>query len=312
MNWVARILRDAVPWRSIPCSWNGKPGRPNTPVLVAGSTATDRTTRRLAVAVASLPFGAIVLPGLDRDLDEQAWNSIADPEEPAYGHPQYSMRRLLAELGRHRDTVRPWMDRPVPRPARTRFLGQALRPAPVTEAWRREAARYEEIAEEAMRGVELIEAASADEEAAVIALALREAAATPGVRAAFVTEDNELRQRVMARCDRWSFRPGDNRGTSLAATSYGRFALQAARVALAPPDLAVLFGLLKDPHCRAGSERKRHARHTSHAERILRRETAQLPGMAGLRESLRLWSAGSDNRTAPGGRAARLACGPRG
>ncbi len=274
--------------------WKTRP--PEYPVLVAGSTATDRTTRRLAIAVASLPFGAIVLPGLDKDLDEQAWDSIVDPEEPSHGHPQYSMRRLLEELGSRRNTVRTWVNQPAPRPARTQFLGQALRPAPVTEAWRREAARYEDISEEAMRGVELIEAASADEEAAVIALALREAVTTPGIRAAFVTEDNELRQRVMARCERWSFRPSDNRGTSLAATSYGRFALQAARVALEPPDLAVLFGLLKNPHCRAGSGRNLHAHNTSSAERILRRNSAQLPGMAGLGESLRQWAAGSDNR----------------
>ena len=276
--------------------WQARP--PRHPVLVAGSTATDATSRRFVAAVANLPHGAIVLPGLDKELDDDAWNSVADPEEPAPGHPQYSMRRLLDALEFDRGAVGPWLPDPPPRPARTRFLAQALRPAPVTEAWRREAEEYDAIAMEAMRGVELIEAASADEEAAAIAVALREAADTPGLRAAFVTEDNELRQRVMAKCERWSLRPDDRRGTSLAATPYGRFALETARVALGPPDLATLFGLLKDLHVRAGSQREAHERCASLAERILRGTSAQLPGIDGVREAVQLWAGYGETRTA--------------
>ncbi len=274
--------------------WETRP--PDHPVLVAGSTATDATTRRFAAAVARLPLGAVVLPGLDQSLDDEAWNSVADPAEPAPGHPQYSMRRLLDLLGIDRGAVRLWSAIASHRPARTRFLGQALRPAPVTEAWRRDADAFDAIAEDAMRGVELIEAASADEEAAAIALALREAVATPGVRAVFVTEDNELRQRVAAKCERWAFRPVDRRGTSLAATPYGRFALQTARVALGAPDLAALFGLFKDPHCRAGRNRDRHLHCTRRAEEIVRGRTAQLPGIAGVADAIRQWGAGRETR----------------
>ena len=274
--------------------WRAHP--PEYPVLVAGSTATDATSRGFATAVAGLPLGAIVLPGLDQELDGPAWDSIADPEEPAPGHPQYSMRKLLEHLGVSRADVLPWVPEAPPRPARTRLLGQALRPAPVTEAWRRDADAYDAIAPEAMRGVELVEAASADEEAAAIALALREAAATPGLRAALVTEDNELRQRVMAKCARWSLHPADHRGTSLAATPYGRFAVQAARISLGPPDLPALFGLIKDPHCHAG-RREGHERRVFQAERIVRSDIAQLPGIAGVREAIRDWAERQAGRT---------------
>ena len=276
--------------------WEARP--PSHPVLVAGSTATDATSRRFAAAVTRLPLGAVVLPGLDQSLDDEAWNSIADPAEPAPGHPQYSMRRLLDLLGIDRGDVRPWSDTASPRPARTRFLGQALRPAPVTEAWRRDAGAFDDIALDAMRGVELIEAASADEEAAAIALVLREAAATSGIRAVLVTEDNELRQRVVAKCERWAFRPVDRRGTSLAATPYGRFAVQTAQVALGVPDLAALFGLLKDPHYSAGRQRDSHLYLSRRAEQIVRERSAQLPGIAGVRDAVRRWSEKGEARAA--------------
>ena len=266
-------------------AWRESP--PADPVLVAGSTATDATTRRLAAAVARLPLGAVILPGLDQELDEAAWTAIADPAEAAPGHPQHAMLRLLGELGLDRRQVRPWVADPPPRAARTRLLGQALRPALVTEAWSREAAGLDTLAGDAMRAVELVEAAGPDEEAAAIALTLGEAAATEGLQAAFVTEDDELRRRVLARCQRWSLQPRDHRGLLLAGTPYGRFALQAARVALGPPDLPALFGLLKDPHVRAGDGRPAHRRRLSAVERQLRREAGQPPGMDGLRQTLR-------------------------
>ena len=51
------------------------------PVIVAGSTGTQRPTARLIAAVAHLPRGAVVLPGLDRDLDEAGWAAIG-PTDP--------------------------------------------------------------------------------------------------------------------------------------------------------------------------------------------------------------------------------------
>ncbi len=295
----ARGLEDSARCRALAVDlllrhWERHP--PRYPVLVAGSTATDATARRFAVAVAGLPLGAVVLPGLDLDLDDSAWDAVDDPLDPSPGHPQYAMRRLLDSIGVDRQAVLPWSEEASPVPERTRFLGQALRPAPVTEAWRRDAEDFDAIAEEAMRGVELIEAASADEEASAVALVLREAAETPDLRAVFVTEDVSLRQRVLAKCERWRFRPADRRGTGLAMTPYGRFAIQAARVALTPPDSAALLGLIKDPHCRTGRPRERHERCAARVERILRAETARLPGLAGLREAVREWGVARPDR----------------
>ena len=46
------------------------------PVIAAGSTGSMPATAKFLHAVASLPQGAVVLPGLDTDLDDDAWQSI--------------------------------------------------------------------------------------------------------------------------------------------------------------------------------------------------------------------------------------------
>src|SRR5215831_10437498 len=47
------------------------------PVIAAGSTGSMPATAKLLATIARLPHGAVVLPGLDTDLDDDAWNAIA-------------------------------------------------------------------------------------------------------------------------------------------------------------------------------------------------------------------------------------------
>ena len=46
------------------------------PVIAAGSTGSMPTTAKFLHAIARLPQGAVVLPGLDTDLDDEAWHLI--------------------------------------------------------------------------------------------------------------------------------------------------------------------------------------------------------------------------------------------
>src|SRR5215472_19334294 len=48
-------------------------GQSDAPVIVAGSTGSIPATAELIAAIARLPHGAVVLPGLDTDLDEDSW-----------------------------------------------------------------------------------------------------------------------------------------------------------------------------------------------------------------------------------------------
>src|SRR5437016_14027641 len=75
------------------------------PVIAAGSTGSMPATAALLSAIAALPNGALVLPGLDTELDRKSWECIggrggrAEPGHeaaaPAAGHPQFAMHILL-------------------------------------------------------------------------------------------------------------------------------------------------------------------------------------------------------------------------
>src|SRR5438105_13139744 len=86
---------------------------PHGPVIAAGSTGSMPATAKFLLAVASLPHGAVVLPGLDTDLDDDAWRSIGGVrdalgkfvEHPASNHPQYAMHTLLQRFGIKRSDV---------------------------------------------------------------------------------------------------------------------------------------------------------------------------------------------------------------
>ena len=47
------------------------------PVIAAGSTGSIPATAELIATIARLPHGAVVLPGLDTDLDEESWRLIS-------------------------------------------------------------------------------------------------------------------------------------------------------------------------------------------------------------------------------------------
>jgi ATP-dependent helicase/nuclease subunit B len=99
------------------------------PVIVAGSTGSIPATADLIATVARLPHGAVVLPGLDTDLDEHSWRLIAGNEKTgiaaAPGHPQFAMAALLSRIGIGRDAVALL----APARGRERLISEALRPA---------------------------------------------------------------------------------------------------------------------------------------------------------------------------------------
>ncbi len=55
--------------------WQEAP--PATPIIAAGSTGSVPATADLLRAVAGLPHGVVILPGLDHSLDEASWRTLA-------------------------------------------------------------------------------------------------------------------------------------------------------------------------------------------------------------------------------------------
>ncbi|MBI3701314.1 MAG: double-strand break repair protein AddB [Afipia sp.] len=233
------------------------------PVIAAGSTGSMPATAMFLNAVARLPNGAVILPGLDTSLDEDDWQSIGGASDgngkysasPAWSHPQFAMHHLLTRVfGLKRSSVIP-LGVPVPN-GREVLASEAMRPASSSAKWHsrlRESDIATRIAT-GMNNLAVIEAANPEMEALAIAVAMREAhhCKTP---VALVTPDRALARRVMAALGRWSLNFDDSGGDSLTDTPAGIFARLAAQTIaeeFAPP---TLLALLKHPLLRLGSER---------------------------------------------------------
>lgn len=221
---------------------------PNGMVIAAGSTGSIPATAELMRVIASLPRGAVVLPGLDRALDETSWREL-DP-----GHPQFGLKQLLERIDVARARVQDWNE--AREGGRERALREVLRPAPTTDAWRNLVERGE--ASEIARGLEglaLIEAGDPAEEALVVALILREALEDKGKSAALVTLDRTLARRVASELARWNVEVDDSAGRPLSNTPPGTFLsllAEAADAAFAP---VPLLAFLKHPLCTFGQDR---------------------------------------------------------
>jgi ATP-dependent helicase/nuclease subunit B len=209
-------------------------------VIATGSTGSIPATGELLKAIAHLENGMIVLPGLDRELDEESWSDL-DP-----GHPQYGMKQLLGRIGAARADVGDWSDAE-PLRAREHLLREALRPAPTTDAWRAVAEHGAEIIAHGLEDLSLIDAADPAEEAAIIALALREALEIPKRTAALVTPDRALARRVAAEMERWNIAIDDSAGKPLAHTPPGTFLCLLAEAVDSKFAPAQLLALLKHP-----------------------------------------------------------------
>ena len=224
-------------------------------VVAAGISGSSPAIVRLLAAIARLPRGILVLPGLDMDMSEAGegrWAAIRCGEEglrDSEEHPQFALKLLLARLGFERADVRDWArdwgvagagDGPA---VRTRRVSEAMAPADAADGW------HEALPEDGagFEAVSAVEAATPSEEAQVIALALREALTVPERTAALVTPDRALARRVAAHCRRWGIMVDDSAGTPLRLTPPGALAtamVEAMAQGFAP---VALLAVLKHP-----------------------------------------------------------------
>jgi len=252
---------------------------PKAPVIAAGTTGSIPATADLLGVIAGLENGAIVLPGLDRDLDDESWAKLDE------GHAQFGMKQLLERIGLERREVRDWS--PVTaNGARAKLLRETLRPAPTTDAWRAIAAGGADEIARGLDGISLIEASHPGEEATAIGLILRQVLDAPRQTAALVTPDRNLARRVAAELGRWSITIDDSAGRPLINTPPGTFLsllVDAARDEFAPVSL---LALLKHPLAAGGQEPGEFRRRVRELDRFALRGPRPDPGAAGIAKAI--------------------------
>ena len=221
--------------------WQRQP--PQDPIVAAGSTGSIPATARLLSVIGTLPQGSVVLPGLDRRLDDAAWGMIEQT------HPQFGMKQLLDRMGVDRADVGDWDSmKSGAVEHRVHLLSEVMRPADATDQWH----RTRVLPDGALNGLTRIECPGPREEAGVIALLLREALETPGKTAALVTADRALARRVAAELQRWDMSVDDSGGNPLSQTAPGAFVRLILRMIAEDLTPVPLLAALKHPLAAGG------------------------------------------------------------
>ncbi len=216
--------------------WSINP--PQTPVIVAGAMGTVPASRRLLHVVANLPKGHVVLPGLDQDMDDEAWNNVTET------HPQNMMKQLLHFMEAERSQVSIWRKNRFGASARAELAAAITCPAESCDRFEFETRKLEQATE----SLHLVEAENPRHEAQLIALAIRETLEDPVKTAIIVTPDRNLARRISGALRRWDIAVDDSAGQPLHMRPIGIFfgrILNAMLEDLAPVEL---LDLLKSPY----------------------------------------------------------------
>lgn len=219
--------------------WSDNP--PDTPVIAAGSTGSVPATRRLMNVIAALPQGEIILPGLDRDMDEESWQVIEG------SHPQHGLKQLLDTIGIDRVDVAI-----LSRNKNERILlaGEMMRPAATSGQWKNFSNKGN--IDEMLQGLQYYPCKNPQQEAQIIALIIREALEDKDKTIALISPDRATARRVIAACRRWDIDLDDSGGTKLTNTAKGQFILLALEALRQSFDPVAFLALLKHPLCRLG------------------------------------------------------------
>ncbi len=238
---TALIERQRQRWETTP---------PTHPVMIAGTTASAPAVARLVKTVAGLPKGAVILPGLDKDLDATGWEKIDDP------HPQAGLKALLEKIDLAPQDIPALQGADHrARTERRQLLSLALRPADATDDWRdlsQQLAAEDKGLSKAVTGLSIVEAKNEDGEADAIAYFLREAIETPGKTAMLVTPDRTLARRVALKMRRWGVTLDDSAGTPFQHSPCGVYLRLLAAWRANPSDAVALLALARHPLARFG------------------------------------------------------------
>ncbi|WP_019223084.1 double-strand break repair protein AddB [Bartonella rattaustraliani] len=230
--------------------------QPNKPIIAAGVSGSIPAVSHLLKVIATLPKGAVILPGLDLHMDEEQWEALDtikqekttydsfDHTANVFSHPQYHLKKLLSLMKCHRMHVREIGQQSATKKKRAALLSEALRPASTTDRWT-EILRddYENLCAD----WSFIEAVNEREEAFTIAVALRNAIEEPQKTAALITNDRNLARRVCAELQRFGIEANDSGGLPLAQTLPATLLRLILENILQPHDPIAFLSLLKHP-----------------------------------------------------------------
>ncbi|MAR78810.1 MAG: double-strand break repair protein AddB [Rhodospirillaceae bacterium] len=214
-------------------SW--KKERPQSHIIIAGSTGSVPVTRKLIKFISGLPYGIIVIPGLDKYLDENSWSYINET------HPQYNIKLLLSELNVDRESISDWHQQQFTASNDKSLLASELmRPLETINYWNDLI-----IPDSTYRNIYRFSYSSETQEARAISIIIREEYINTKKTIALITANNSLSRRVMHDLKRWKVCINNNINKNLINTIEGNFILIVAKFLEEKFSIINLLALLK-------------------------------------------------------------------
>jgi ATP-dependent helicase/nuclease subunit B len=219
--------------------WQASP--PDFPVIAAGSTGSIPATAQLLKTISGFEQGCVILPGLDKYMDEEDWLAVEE------GHPQATLKHLLASLEITRDQVDFFQGIQPLNAVREKFVSAALLPADRTSKWQEDHCDPEflQALKHDISSIQRYDCKTVQEEALLVSLILRQSLEEPKKTAALVTPDRDLARRVAAHCRRWGIDIDDSAGQPLSTTGLGIYLRLAVQVCVEGCEPVSLLAFLK-------------------------------------------------------------------
>lgn len=214
-------------------SWEHSP--PSHPLIAAGSTGTMPATFQLLQAIARLPQGCVILPGLDTSLTEKEINDLTSC------HPQYAPTRFVQKMNLVPSSISSW---PGLEEQKTECLARAQL---FSAALKSSFSKTGSSPEKALENVYRVLCSSPQEEALAIAILIRQQLEEPHLRTALITSDLKLVERVKEELKRWKIEIDSSAGEPFSQTPPGVFLNLCIEFAENPHDHVALLSLSKHP-----------------------------------------------------------------
>ncbi len=255
--------------------WRDNP--PDYPVIAAGATGSIPAVADLLDVISSMPGGEVILPAVDFEMDDDAWDCINE------SHPQYMLKRLLHRMKVSRSDVSQITDFDAAKPRRA-LIGSVMLPAQATYKWK-DFARSSDL-QSMSSHLEYYPCATQGEEAKVISLIMRKSLNKSRHVTALVTPDRVLARRVSAQCRKWGVEVDDSAGQSLADSRLGKFLVLIIRASLCGYDAVAMLALLKISYCRFSQEEEHFSRMVDVLENEVLRSDNPITSYDMLREKV--------------------------
>ncbi|MBR1948283.1 MAG: PD-(D/E)XK nuclease family protein [Alphaproteobacteria bacterium] len=186
--------------------------KPHQRIIIAGTTAVSPMMKKLVKVVLMLEKGEVWLAGLDKDLEDEAFEVIDE------SHSQYELKQLIDYLGvKRQDVIEVVKSK---NHHREKLISEIMRPAETSDKWLELNGKIEG---KALDGIKIVECGDIRTEALTIAVIIRRALEEKEKTIALVTPDRNLARRVACELQRWNIDVDDSAGVPLSLTSWGIF-----------------------------------------------------------------------------------------